>query len=306
MIENEDDIFDRGDDEEERTSGYREAPWWYLKKEGDIAYLRFLENSEKWHKVPTHRFFPTKPEPKDHEGKWPEQMPATCRGARLASRYPQGCAMCASGYKGEYGKGSKAEDVRYTIAVEREQYEDENKRKRYRDKEVEVPLFDTEGNIIEGETVTLPSLVLVGETMYRMMSDLKGTGEAFGSLMGRDMRLKLIQNPSGKKGMVVQSIPMDPDPTILPGTEHWEMYLEAQKAWRHGGLSVGRELLHRASNDWWNQFFLMDDGRTYAEHQISKGAPADRPVATSTSTAAPQEPDSAKLAAMRSRITGNN
>lgn len=304
ITENEDDLFDRGDDEEERSGGYRERPWWWLKDEGQIAYLRFMEESPDWRKVPTHRFFPTKPEPQDHEGKWPLQMGGTCRNGRLSARFPQGCAICTSGYQGEYKKGSVADDVRYTFAIEREQYEDpDTKRKKYRDKEVEVPAMDGEGNLIEGETITLPSVVMVGETMYKMMSEVKATGEAFGSLRGRDMRLKLIKNPSGKKGLIVQTIPMDPEPTIQPGTDHWQIYQHAVKLWKPGGLVLSREILYRASDDWWNQWFLMDDGRTFAEHQIAKGvSPAAQPTA-SVSTASPAPPDAERLAAMKARIT---
>jgi hypothetical protein len=235
------DLFDKGDEDEERSSGYRERPWWWLKTEGDVAVLRFLEESAEWRKVPTHKFFPTKPEPSDNEGKWPEQMPATCRGGRLAGKFPQGCAIDTSGYEGKFKKGSKAEDVRYTLAVEREQYE-ENGRKKYRDKEVEVPVFDQEtGEVSETETMTLPSLVLVGETMWRMMSGLKGVSEALGSLITQDIRLKLIKNPSGQ-GSIVSAIAVG-DNGVVPGSEHWEGYQFAQKLWKPGGLVLNREIL---------------------------------------------------------------
>jgi hypothetical protein len=299
------DLIERGDDEEER-SGYRAEPWWYLKNEGDTAILRFLEESAEWRKVPTHRFFPTKPEPEKFEGNWPKAMPATCRGGRLVRKYPDGCPMCTSGYEGPFKKGSKPEDVRYTVAVERERYEDENGRARFRDKEIEVPLWNREtGEVSETETMTLPSLVLVGETMYRMMSALKGTGEATGSLRSQDIRLKLIKNPGNGKGLIISPVAMAPDATILPGTEHWELYEMAMGLWKPRGLNLEREILYRASPTWWNKFFLMEDGRTHAEHVVRRGG---NPGASTASTGnaqatarTPQHPDSERQAAQRAR-----
>lgn len=319
MTQNDDDLdalIERGDEDEERSSGYRERPWWWLKTEGDVAVLRFLEESADWRKVPTHRFFPTKPEPSDNEGKWPEQMPATCRGGRLSGKFPQGCAIDTSGYEGRFKKGSKAEDVRYTMAVEREQYE-ENGRKKYRDKEIEVPVFDPEtGEVSETETITLPSLVLVGETMWRMMSGLKGVSEALGSLITQDIRLKLIKNPSGQ-GSIVSAIAVG-DNGVVPGSEHWEGYQFAQKLWKPGGLVLNREILYRASDEYWNHFFLMEDGKTWKQHDIERGGDktAHTPAKSSSSGGSSSggssqsatttaQPDADKLAKMRARIQGN-
>lgn len=313
-----DSLIERGDEDEERSSGYRDRPWWWLKSEGDVAVLRFLEESADWRKVPTHRFFPTKPEPEDNEGKWPDQMPATCRGSKLAKMFPQGCAIDTSGYEGKFKKGSKPEDVRYTLAVEREEFKDENGRKRYRDKEIEVPVFDKETGVVsDTETMTLPSVVMVGETMWRMMSALKGIGEALGSLRTQDIRLKLIKNPSGQ-GLIVSAVAVG-DNGIIPGSEHWEAYSFAQQLWKLGGLVLNREILHRARPEYWDRFFLMEDGRTWKQHDIERGGDktAHTPQnssksssggsSSSASTAATTtaQPDADKLAAMRARISGN-
>lgn len=304
-----DSLIERGDEDEERSSGYRERPWWWLKTDGDVAVLRFLEESADWRKVPTHRFFPTKPEPEGNEGKWAQQMPATCRGGRLSGKFPQGCAIDTSGFEGKFKKGSKPEDVRYTIAVEREEYKDENGRKRYRDKEVEVPAFDRETGVVsDSETITLPSLVLVGETMWRMMSGLKGAAEAVGSMRTQDFRLKLVKNPSGN-GQIVTAIPLDRDTSIIPGSEHWEAYTYAQQLWKPNGLVLNREIMHRASDKWWQHYFLMEDGRTWKQHDIERGGDKTG-VAASTSSGGSsatttEQPHPDKLAAMRARISGS-
>lgn len=310
-----DGMFDRGDEDEERGTGYRDRPWWYLKSEGDLAVLRFLEESADWRKVPTHRFFPTKPEPEGNEGKWPSTMNATCRAGRLASRFPSGCPIDTSGWLGKFKKGSKAEDVRYTVAVEREPYE-ENGRKLYRDKEVEVPAFDMEtGELIEGETLTLPSIVLVAEDMWHMMSALKGIGEALGSLRAQDIRLKRVKNPSGQ-GQIITPVAVGEN-GVVPGSEHWEAYQLAMQLWKPDGLSLNREILYRASDEYYKHFFLMDDGRTWKQHDIERGgdATSHNPQGNSSSgssgnsssggatAATTVQPDADKLAAMRARIS---
>lgn len=279
-IDNLDDVFDRGDEDEERGPAYRREPFWYLKNEGDISIIRPLVESPDWLKVKTHRFFPTGPKPADLEkdAKWPSAMPATCRAdERLKKFFPGGCPIDSSGFEGKFGKGSKAEDVRYTLAVEREEYMEPSGRKALRDKTVDVPVFDENGKEIEGETMTLPSLVVVAETMWRMMAALKSSGEALGSLCRQDFRCKLIQNPSGN-GKIVQVIPLAPTPDIQPGTKHWEMYEAAQQLWVPGGLSVSRLVLERAKDVYWKKFFLAEDGRTHEEHRIKAGgSPKEAP-----------------------------
>jgi hypothetical protein len=305
-----DDVLDRGDDEV-KGGAYRAEPFWYLKNEGDVSILRFMEESPDWRKVKTHRFFPTGPEPEGYEGKWPSAMPGTCRADdKLKRFFPGGCPIDSSGYEGKFKKGSRPDDVRYTLAVEREEYTNEAGRKAYRDKEIEVPVFGDDGKEVEGETITLPSLVIVAETMWRMMSAVKANNEAFGTIRGQDLRLKLIKNPNGN-GLVVQVVPLNPDPKIQPGTEHWEMYTHAQKLWAPGGLNVNRVILSRAKDEYWNKFFLAEDGRTHEEHRIKRGGSPEGAASTgggSTASSAPAEeaPNADKLAAMRARIAAQS
>lgn len=306
------DPFGRGDDEEARGPFYRERPFWWLKKEGDTAVLRFLELPKDWVKGPTHRFFPTKPKPEGHEGNWPEMMPATCRDGVLSRMFPQGCAMCTSGYEGKYGKGSKPEDTRYTLAVEREEYTDENGAKGYRDKEIQVPLWNAQtGEVSKTETMGLPSIVIVGESMWRMMSALKGLGEALEDIRTQDIRLKLGKNPNGN-GLVISPVPIGFDKDVMPGNEHWQMYQHAIKLWKPGGLAIGQELLHRASDEYWNELFLMPNGRTYAEMKAGGGASSggfgqssSRPAQQAASAGSSEQPTDEELEEMRNRIMKN-
>jgi len=132
-----------------------------------------------------------------------------------------------------------------------------------------------------------------------------------GSLRMQDIRLKVIKNPSGS-GTIISPVPQDRDESIIPGSEHWEMYEHAQRLWKPGGLVLNREILYRASDEYWNHFFLMEDGRTWKEHDIKRGGDktAHNPEKSSSrgssqSAATTVQPDADKLAKMRARIQNN-
>jgi hypothetical protein len=303
----------RGDEEEERSSGnFRKEPHWDLK-EGEEAILRFLQESKDWFRVQTHRFFPTKAEPSDYEGKWPGFMPATCRkDPAFADRYAEqgGCPICSSGHKNKFGKVVRAEDLRYTLAVEREAYTDENGKKAYRDKMVEIPILDEKGEPTE-EKISAPSVVIVSQTMYMMMSALKACGESYDTLRDRDYRIKRVKNPSGN-GTIYQVFPLDKTPDIAPGTEHWEFYDLAVQA---HGLKLPTLIFAKSTNEYYERFFLEEDGFTSVDVRRETGelAPAARATGGSkggpsipaqpTAANAPTRPDADALAAMRARIS---
>jgi hypothetical protein len=298
----------RGDEEEERSpsGGYRKEPHWDLK-EGEEAVLRFLQESKDWYRAQTHRFFPTKGEPADYEGKWPSFMPATCRkDPAFAGLYPDGCPICVSGHKNKYGKVVRAEDLRYTLAVEREPYTDENGRKAYRDKIVEIPVLDEKGELTE-EKIQVPSVVIVSQTMYMLMGALKACGESYETLRDRDYRIKRVKNPSGS-GTIYQVFPLDKTPDILPGSDHWEFYDLAVQAF---GIKLATLIYNRSTDDYYKKFFLEPDGYCSVDVRRETGElppaakAANKPSIPQQPTAAnaPQTPNADALAAMRARIS---
>lgn len=299
--------FRRGDEEEERTGGgYRKEPHWNLN-EGEEAYLRFLSESKDWFRVQTHRFFPTKAEPADYEGKLPSFMPATCRKDPVFNGRYEVCPICVSGYKNKFGKVVRAEDLRYTLAVEREQYVGEDGKKAYRDKIVEIPVPDEKGEPTD-EKISVPSVVIVSQTMYMMMSALKACGESYDTLCDRDYRIKRVKNPNGN-GTIYQVYPLDKTPDILPGTEHWGFYDLAVDAF---GLKLGSLIFSKSTDEYYKRFFLEEDGFTSVDVRRETGElpPARRAAGGSSSSpsipsqpTAQQVPDSAALAAMRARIS---
>jgi len=301
----------RGDDEDENRGaggGFRKEPHWDLK-EGEEAILRFLSESADWYRARTHRFFPTKAEPADYEGKWPSAMPATCRQEpAFAHLYPEGCPLCQSGYKNKYGKENKGDDLRYTLAVEREAYKDETTgRKAYRDKMVEIPVLGEDGKPTE-EKVSVPSIVIVSNTMYMLMNSLKSCGESYDTLMDRDYRIKRVKNPSGT-GTIYQVFPLDKDPDILPGTDHWEFYQLAVDAF---GIKLATMIYSKTTDDYYKKFFLEEDGFASVDVRRETGelVPAAKGSGKSSggsggtpSGSAPATPNADALAAMKARIT---
>lgn len=301
----------RGDDDDENQgqgSTFRKEPHWDLK-EGEEAILRFLDESRDWFRARTHRFIPTKAEPADYEGKWPSMLPATCRKEpAFSGLYPDGCPICVSGLKNKFGRdAARPDDLRYTLAIEREQYTDANGKKAYRDKMVEIALLDDEGKPTE-EKVTVPSVVIVSNTMYMMMGALKACGESYDTLRDRDYRIKRVKNTSGK-GTIYQVFPLDKTPDIAPGTEHWSLYELAVDAF---GLKLPTLIYNKSTDDYYQRFFLEEDGFISADVRRETGelAPASRSAAkpsSSPSTPAASSsadiPDADRLAALRARIS---
>lgn len=298
----------RGDEEDENKGGggYRREPHWDLK-EGEEAILRFLSESKDWYRARTHRFFPTKAEPADYEGKWPSAMPATCRAEpAFAQLYPNGCPICQSGHKNKFGKENKGDDLRYTLAVEREQYVDaESGKKAYRDKMVEIPVLGEDGKPTE-EKVSVPSIVIVSNTMYMLMNALKACGEMYDTLLDRDYRIKRVKNPSGT-GTIYQVYPVDKDPEIAPGTDHWQFYELAVEAF---GLKLPTIIYSKTTDEYYTKFFLEEDGFTSVDVRRETGelVPATKSAGKSSggsspSGTAPATPNADALAAMRERIT---
>lgn len=298
----------RGDDDDENQGrgGFRKEPHWDLK-EGEEAILRFLFESKDWYRARTHRFFPTKAKPADFEGNFPSAMPATCRLEQaFAQLYPDGCPICQSGYKNKFGKENKGDDLRYTLAVEREQYLDaETGKKAYRDKMVEIPVLGEDGKPTE-EKVSVPSVVIVSNTMYMLMGSLKACGESYDTLLDRDYRIKRVKNPSGT-GTIYNVFPLDKNEKILPGTDHWEFYQLAVQAF---GLKLPTLIFSKTTDEYYKKFFLEEDGFTSVDVRRETGelAPAAKESGKSSGGGAPSgsatpTPDADALAAMKARIS---
>lgn len=298
----------RGDEEDENQGrgGFRKEPHWDLK-EGEEAVLRFLQESKEWYRARTHRFFPTKAKPADFEGNFPSAMPATCRLEQaFAQLYPNGCPICQSGYKNKFGKENKGDDLRYTLAVEREQYVDaETGKKAYRDKMVEIPILGEDGKPTE-EKLSVPSIVIVSNTMYMLMNSLKSCGESYDTLLDRDYRIKRVKNPSGT-GTIYQVFPLDKIEGIAPGTEHWEYYQLAVDAF---GIKLPTMIYSKSTDEYYNKFFLEDDGFTSVDVRRETGelAPATKETGKSGGGSTPSgsatpTPNADALAAMKARIS---
>lgn len=313
-----DNIIATGDeDDPNRGGGYRREPLWFLKNKGDVAYLRFLVETKQWRKAVTHQYIPvTLPKPEGHEGKWPEMMTATCRAdedLQRAGLHKNGCAICKAPGENKFGRPwAKATDIlRYALAVEREMVENPDGTKSLVDKMIEIPLFDDNGQETD-ERITVPSLVIVAESMYKLFSSIKAIAETYGTITNRDFQIKRVDNPKGN-GTMLQVIPMPDTPHIRPGSEHWETYELAQKLWVPGGLSVARHIGERSLDAHYDRFWTVNGvvaGNVAALTKKADGTSAGVPAqAAAPATAAPTasattDPDA--LAKMRARIAARS
>lgn len=320
---NYDEIVDSGDaDDPARGGGYRREPWFiFPKEEGAISFFRPLTESAAWRNGLTHNFIPVlKPQPEDEKGKgkWPKMMSATCRkDPKLAVMYPDGCPICNfTGVKDKYGNtwAEAVKPLRYTLAVEREQVMGDGTpelggpakvgKPVLRDKTVNLPLFGEDGQPVEGETIEVPSIVIVRNTMFSLFQALRGIGEAYQSLTGQDIRVTRTKSPNGN-GTVLTPIPMPPDPAIMPGTQHWQLYTDTVGAWVPGGLSVAQIIGQNAEETFYDRFFTTQGVIVPPKGGIPSGddgaATAQAAVVANQAPAA-AVPDAEKLAALRARI----
>jgi hypothetical protein len=312
-------LLRRGDEDDEprfNSGGYRREPNFILKDTGDTAVLRMLAESKDWYRALSHRYVTvTKGKPEGHEGKWPEGMSATCRRDGLLKKlYADGCPICSSPLKTKFDKTMEesAADLRYTLAVEREEVTGDGSpamggpeflgQKGWVDKMVDVPIFDSEGKATK-ETVKRPSIVILSGSMYQMFGALKATGEGYGTLRDRDFRVKKIANPSGK-GDVFLWTGLDRIDSIKPGTEAWGIYEETVKAWVPGGLSLARIIVEKSAAPYYERFWTTDG--VFQMPGQSRNAVTSTGFTPASAATPTEEPDAAKLAAMRARIMGNS
>lgn len=315
-------LLRRGDEDDEPKfqASWRREPYISFKETGDFAIVRLLAESPDWFRARTHRFVPvTKPKPENQE-RWPKFMSATCRKDPVLRQYfPDGCPICLSPLKTKFDKSldESADDLRYTLAVEREEVigdgSPEMGGEQYRgvkgivDKMIEVPVFDEKGEPIKDQFVKRPSIVVISETMYKMFGAIKAVGEAYGSLRNQDIKIKRINNPNGKKGDIYQAIGLKEVESIKPGTDHWQTYMDAVRMWTPQGLSAARVVIEKAGDDHYERFFT-EKGQFVLPTQaapVSNGfAPSGGPAtpASAPQSAPAQEVDEDALARMRARV----
>jgi hypothetical protein len=320
-------IVGRGDqDDEPKYSGpfHRREPNLILKETGDSAILRLLQESPEWYQARTHRFVEvTRSAPEGYEGKWPGGLSATCREDekfKAINLYPDGCPICESPQKNKFNAKQTMRDsavnLRYTLAVEREEVVGDGSpemggpemagKKGYRDKMVKVPVWGDDGEPLKDEegkviSVERPSLVIVSGTMYSMFGGLKAMAETYDSLRRRDFKVKRVKNPTGN-GDMYQWFPMDPIPGLEPGTDNWKVYEETIKAWCPGGLSVARIIGEKSSHEYFERFFTREGKLVWPKEGGAKPQSSGGGNGFAVPSAAPQQVDQDKLAAMQARI----
>lgn len=292
----------------------RRAQYWRLE-EGKTEILRFLTDAPEWYVIRLHNFFPTKPAPKDAKNadKWPKGMTAVCRKDPSFADDYSACPLCDAikdhDLKGFGGKGSmKTRSTVFALAVRREKIECDgseamggaaNKgKKAIVDRTVELDELGSDGKP-SGTKVTVPDIRIVSNTMYSLFGGIKSAYETFDSVVDRDFSIKREKSPNGV-GTVHVSVGLDQIPSLKPGTDRWKNYEAALEVY---GLDLDQMLEDQAGDEFYNKFFLGEDGRAV----ISGAAGASStPSGTSGGTVEVDEDFEAQLAKVKDRLSGNS
>lgn len=256
-------------DAESGGKSFGRVNYWNLEKD-KTEILRFLTDAPDWYVIKQHRFFPTKAAPKD-ANKWPKAMTAACRKDPAFADTYSSCPLCDAikdyELKGFGGKSPmKPASMVFAIAVRREKVVGDGseelggaaaKGKRIiRDRLTELDELGDDGKST-GNKRTVPDIRVVSNTMYSLFGGLKAAYETFDSVVDRDFQIKREAAQTGN-GTVHTAVALDSIASLKPGTERWEAYEEAVEFY---GIDLEKILEDSASDEFYNRFFLGEDGK---------------------------------------------
>jgi hypothetical protein len=181
--------------------GGRRGTDFFKLEDGQTAIIRFLTDAnpdpengvEGWISVITHPMVPTKPKPKDWDGKWPNTMSAVCRRTPLEDEdgnevpYSEDCWICDNVRQSD-GKAWRRSGRTFALAVVREEVREGGVIKGYRDEMVEYEELDEKGNPT-GKTGKKAKVVQVEQGYKNFFSAFVGTADHHGTLLNRDFKV---------------------------------------------------------------------------------------------------------------------
>lgn len=287
----------------------RRVQYWNIK-ENESEVLRFLTDAPEWFVVRQHTFFPTKPAPADAK-KWPAAMTAVCRKDPAFAGEYSSCPLCEAikdnDLKGYGGKGPmKTRSMVFALAVRRERVVCDGSeamggpakkgKKATRDFMVELDELDEDGKAT-GEKREVPDIRIISNTMYSLFNNLRSAYETYDSVVDRDFVIKREKAPNGT-GTVHTAVGLDLIPALQPGEPRWKTYTEALDFY---GLDLGTMLEEQASDEFYNRFFLGEDGRAI----VPKKSGGSAESSTSSGTVDNDEEYQATLDAVKNRLKSN-
>lgn len=233
---------------------------------------------------------PTKPEPDDFEGNWPEKMGSVCRNDDAFSDVFEDCYICEFIVDGK--KVRKASSRVWALACFREEVigdgseelggsEMKGKVLGIRDKtrDVVIPAQKDENGkeIREQREITEKAVVVVNLGWRNFFSILQGFAGHFGTILDRDYQVKRV---GAMTDTVYQCVPLDPlDIKKADGTVTRLDLRDPEFMQRYETSLVLDDIINgRASDDYYARFFdpritVSGDGKV----EQTGASPEDKP-----------------------------
>lgn len=295
-----------------------------IAKDGDTAVIRYITDSPDWIWVDQHASVPTKNKPKDHEGSWPESMPAVCRYDEAFKGTYEDCYIDDAKIENKWNRLCKPSVRVWAIACLREEvicskemheadpetYPESKIGKRigYTDATREIEEVDKDGKPTGNKKQEL-ALVVVNMAPSNFFDGLQAIYSMSGedgepdtrTITDRDFQIK--RSGLGKDSEYYH-VGLKETPALRGATpayeasERWEKYTKAVK---EQNLDLATIVGEKASDEYYARFF-----------DPNKEAPSRKKDGDAKSDERPDVPDSGnadvdedKLAAMRERVRGS-
>lgn len=286
--------FRKGADAAEEAAKRRsfQRDHYFSLDDQESCILRFITDEPDWITVLQYNFVPTKPAPKDKDGKpferWPKSMSAVCR------RDPAFEGIYDDDYIGENiidprtKKLFKPQPRVWALACLREEVKEDGRVVGYRDKvrEVEVTRKGDDGRETT-ETVKEKAIVIVNMAQKNFFGILAGFARRYGTMLDRDYYIK---RKGDDQNTTYEIVPLDK----IEGHD----LRDPETAAKYVPPTPLEEIVAaRASDEYYGRFF--DPNWTEPEEGQSRaggGAPAEQQSKPES------DPDEDQLAALRSRI----
>lgn len=262
--------------------------------ENKTGIYRFLTDSPDWFYVKQHPSVPTKNKPDDFKGNWPQGMPAVCRHDEAFAGMYSDCYICDTPIMNprDNSKPLKPAVRVWALAIEREAVVKDGVTTGYKSVIEEIPERNDKGEET-GKVIRQPKIVVVNMGMKNFFSGLQGIYGLFQTVCDRDY---MIRRTGQGLDTDYQIIPLDKMPDVAPGTETWAKY---EKAVADQGIDLMKIIADRASDEYYNRFFIPGNGGGSTASTASVPSQPSAPAASNEPVV-----DQDRLAAMRDRVRG--
>lgn len=278
-------------------------------EDGQQEVVRYITDSPDWIFVDQHAGVPTKNKPKDHEGNWPESMPAVCRYDAAFKGVHSDCYIDDAQIKNQWGRLCKPTVRVWALACLRQEVlwteedaangdcekDQVGRRRGFTDAMREIDERNEKGEAT-GNTIQERAIVVVNFAPSNYFNGLQSMYGIYGTVCDRDY---VVKRTGKGKDADYDHIPLDPTPNLKPGTDRWDKYAQAVK---EQNLDLEAIVSEKASDEYYARFFDPNK-EAPARGGDKKSSKSDTPPAPAESGG--NDVDQDRLAAMRERVRGH-